>query len=332
MSMLRKLTCSLMIAFVGACTWVASASAIPAFGPTAKFQAAFAADYPEPRICVSSQEWWLEGAGDVTTSIEDAMRASHQHYEACFPFMETWNEASGSLKMDLQVQAHMYQGGSILNVNALGFLDNSTIKYVFNPVWKPVLDNELRNVTLTRATSTIKRCGRVESRNHVEGKSPNGGERQFSSTGWQSIFTCKAGRTNSSDRGPGIIFRGWYQGADYCNITFSDDFRGETGFRAGQQAAPVIGDLKLKIATGSCTNSKWMVNVNPDIHGGSYGIFHVAGTGSGTTITIPNSVIPKNEVFYVQAVAAERIGTSSANPVGGQNAGVGVIPFLGDSE
>ena len=241
---------------------------------------------------MSSQEWWLEGPGDVTASIADAMRASHQHYEACVPFMETWNEASGHLRLDVQVQAHKYQGGQIKSVNGLGFLDDLTVKHTFDPLWKPTGDNEVRSVTLTRATSSIKRCGRVETRNHVEGLSPNGGERQFSSTGWQSLFDCKAGRSNSADRGPAIIFRGWYQGADYCNITFSDDFRGSAGFKASEMSAPVES-LKLKIATASCSNAKWMVLVNPDIHNGSYGSFKVTGSGSGATVTIPSSVIPR---------------------------------------
>jgi hypothetical protein len=255
------------------------------------------------------------------------MKASHQHYETCFPFMETWDEASGQIKLDIQVLAHEYQGGLIQNVNALGFLDNKTVKYNFSPVWAPSTDNEVRNVSITRATSSISRCGRVESRNHVEGQSPNGHERQFSSTGWQSLFACKPGRSNSSDRGPGIIFRGWYLNADYCNVTFTDDFRGATGFRASEMDDPVQGDLKLKINVASCTNPRWMVLVNPDIHNGSYGVFKASGVGDSATVTIPASVLPASGTFRVAAVGCETIGNSAANPNGGQNCGVGVLPF-----
>jgi hypothetical protein len=318
-----------MIATVLLLAAAPAAQAVPAFAPLPSFAAQFDTDYPEPRACVSSQAWWLEGPGDATTSIETAMEATHLHYETCSPFMEKWNEASGTLRMDIQAQAHEYQGGTLKSVGALGFLDNGGLTHKFVPPWQPVTDNESKLVSLTRSASSITRCGRVEERNHAEAISPNGGERQFNSTGWQSLFDCKPGRKSAADRGPGIIFRGWYQGADYCNITFSDDFRGETGFRASQMDDPVVGPLKLKFGIGSCTNAHWLIMVNPDIHHGSLGSYHVNGTGTKLTVTIPGSEIPTG-IFRVAAAACERVGVSAANPTGGQNCGVGVIPFLGD--
>jgi hypothetical protein len=68
--------------------------------------------------------------------------------------------------------------------------------------------------------------------------------------------------------------------------------------------------------------------VNPDIHHGSYGVWSVRGTGTSATVTIPESVLPDSGVFRVSAAGCETIGKSSVNPDGGQNCGVGVLPFV----
>lgn len=314
-----------LLLFLFALLIPAQANAVPAFGVWDDYPIT---DFSEPRACADSQAWWLEGAGDVTVNIEDAMRASHLHYGACFPFMETWAEEDSKFVLPVKNQMHQFVGGHSKNVGGLGFEDGGAVKDTFNPVWAPQSVDEVRFSTLVRNSSSVKVCGRRETRGHLEGISNNGGERMFNSFGWQSLVPCTAGRSRGDQRGPGIIFRGWYVGGDYSNITFTDDFRGDTGFRATQMDDPVVGDLKLKINLGAGAN-KWVVSVNPNVHGGSFGSWKLSGSGTAATVTIPNEVIPSG-LFRVMAVGCERLGTSNANPVGGQSCGVGVIPFQGD--
>ncbi|MGH8984906.1 MAG: hypothetical protein ACRDY6_13670 [Acidimicrobiia bacterium] len=307
---------------------VASSQTQACFGAPADYVNQFGADYPEPRAFVDSQAWWLEGAGDATSSIDDAMRASHLHYGKCFPFMETWNE-SGLLTEHVKLQMHEFVGGHSTTASLLAFVNGGEFngKVGLGP-WYPTQVDETRYVQKSRDPSTITKCGRLEQRGHLEGISNNGGERMFNSYGWQSLFDCKPGRTQIAARGPAIIFRGWYEQADYSNITFLNDFRGEQGFRASQMDDPVVGDLKLSFALAAGAN-RWLVSINPNVHGGSFGSWVARGSGTSFTLTIPDSAIPSG-LFRVMAVGCERVGSSSANPIGGQNCGVGVVPFLGD--
>ena len=77
--------------------------------------------------------------------------AAHGHYLKCFPFMETWNEASGILRENLRLQLHQFQGGGLARYTfGLGFLDDKAVRHTFDPVWRPTAENETRYVTLTR--------------------------------------------------------------------------------------------------------------------------------------------------------------------------------------
>lgn len=278
--------------------------------------------YPEPRFFMDNQSWWVEGAGDATSSIAAAQRAAHLHYGLCFPFMETWSEASGTLTIHAKLQAHKYQGGLVREVGGLGFLDGGVRTIALG--WRPTSDNETRFVTLTRPTSTLTRCGRVESRMHLEGVSPNGGDRQFTSTGFQSLVTCSGSRTSSSDRSGTAIGRSWYVGANYGNGNLADDFRGSVGFGASDQSLPV-SSYRVRYNLSSGANA-WLVTVDPDIHNGSFG--RVVSRGAGTTVTAdltPQLVVGPNRAMFV---ACERVGVSTANPAGGQNCNAMVLPVL----
>jgi len=301
-----------------------SASAAPCFAPPAGYPVV---EFAEPRAYAESQAWWLEGPGNVTVSIADAMRATHLHYGGCFPFMERWVAANGRFELPLKLQMHEFVGGHAKSVGGLGF-QNGSVKLPFRPVWAPSSVDEVRFATLSRSSSSVTVCGRRETRGHLEGISPNGGERMFNSFGWQSFIACRPGRTRADQRGPAVMFRGWYPGGDYTNVTFTDDFRADPGFRASQMDAPVVGDLRLKISLGAGAN-RWLVAVNPNVHGGSFGPWSLAGAGASATVTIPNAVIPPGP-FRVMAVGCERLPASAANPAGGQSCGVGVLPFQGD--
>src|SRR5688572_959518 len=249
---MRKLT--VFIAVLTAAFWVGEAKAVSCFGAPSDYVAQFGGNYDEPRDYDESQAWWLEGPGNPTTSISDAMRASHIHYGKCFPFMETWAETNGQFRIDLKLQLHQFVGGRGNNVGGLGFEDGGAVRHTFNPAWAPTSQDETRFVSLTRASSTVKVCGRREMRGHVNTISPNGGEEFFNSFGHQSLVKCITGRTKGDQRGPGRIYRSWYEVADYGNFTWDDDFRGETGFRSSQQGTPVVGNLRLKFQLGAGAN------------------------------------------------------------------------------
>lgn len=316
-------TVAIILAFPGR-----AEAQIPCFGAPADYVAQFGASYAEPRDYDESQALWLEGPGDPLANIDDAMRASHIHYAKCFPFMETWAEAGGVFKTDLKLQLHHFVGGHAKNVGGMGFEDGGAVKHVFNPVWAPTQQDETRFVSLSRPSSSVKVCGRREMRGHVNTISPDGGEEFFNSFGHQSLVKCTTGRTLGNQRGPSRIYRGWYEKADYTNFTWVDDFRGEVGFRSSQQAAPVVGNLRLKFSLGAGAN-KWAVFLNPDIHNGSFGTVIARGTGSGTTVTIADALIPSGN-FKILGYGCENIGLSSVNPRGGVNCGGGVLTFRGD--
>lgn len=284
--------------------------------------------YDEPRVCTESQEWWFEGAGDMTRSIADAMKATHLHYLDCFPLMETWAESGGQFITHLKLQQHENVGGRASNAGGLGFEDGGAVKAIFNPAWAPTSADETRFAQLTRASSTVKVCGRRETRGHLNGISRNGGEEFFNSFGKQSLVACKTGRTLGNQRGPSIMYRGWYEVAAYTNITFVDDFRGRTGFYASEMSAPVGSQLKIKFSLGAGAN-KYLVSVDPAIHHGSYGRIVAQGTGTGFTADFA-AVLPllSPGLHWIMAAGCENLGPSPTNPIGGQNCGVGVVPFI----
>lgn len=284
--------------------------------------------FPEPRVFLRSQAWWLEGPGDVTVSIADAMKASHIHYEAAFPFMEPWADTGDSYEyvLPVKIQLHNFVGGRANNVGGLGFEDGGAVKVTLN--WAPTAQDETRYAVLKRLASSVKVCGRRETRGHVNCISPNGGEEFFNSFGWQSLVPCRAGRTKGDQRGPTIIFRSWYEQANYDNVNFNDESgHSETGFRASTMGDPIPSSWTVKGGLASGAN-RWVAAIDPDIHAGTYSRVGKVwrGTGTAWSVTVNRADLAPG-IHTLMVAGAANIGVSATNPKGGQNVGVGVIPF-----
>jgi hypothetical protein len=267
--------------------------------------------YPEQRVFVDNQTWWGEGTLNPTTNIAHAMEMTHGHSGTCFPFGQTWVETSGAtIRLDFWIQAHNMQGATFNRQGALNFLDSYMAAGVSLNSWKPTQVDESRFVSATRPVSTLKRCGRVESRMQLDITSPFRGDTQFTSTGYMSKFACKTGRTSAADRSDTFFAgRSWYEGADYCNSNWQDDFRGGAGMaNAADLAVPVGSTYKVKVGNGSCSAAKGGVYLNPNIHSNSFGqvISTYSGSGPITTPDFRAKMTPG--INRVMNLACEQIG------------------------
>lgn len=283
------------------------------------------AEYPEPRVFTEAQSWWLEGTGDPL-NVEGAMEANHVHLGLCYPQGETILAEDGLYPWSLQGKLHEFGGGSAGFVRGGGFLEPGATwsdgSGASGFPWSPVVPDETTVFTEATRAAKVVRCGRRENRFTLNATGPQG-RRQFQSFGLQTYVPCTSGRSREDYRSSDVmIFRSWYEGADYTNVSLVDESaHAYSGFQASGMADPVpLGwRVKVKLAAGA---NRYLVAVDPDLHHGTFGVVVARGVGTSVTPTIPVSVLQPG-VHKLMVMGCERIAQPS-----GSACALGVIPFV----
>lgn len=201
---------SMIVAFSS----LASALAQPCIGaPTGEPAGGL---YPEQRIFLESQSWWVNVGEPPFAPGTDH---GHIHLGVCFPYKRTLR---GKIQLNLRVILHDSNG----TINFVRISDAENVKWLQKVSlscpdngtctwWIPVLFD----------TSLFDYDGRREFRftaNIPSGGFPDSSARMFQSTGWQAYLAN--GKPVQDYRSSDLtIGRGWYTGSDYTNAQMRTD-------------------------------------------------------------------------------------------------------------
>jgi hypothetical protein len=170
--------------------------------------------YPEPRIFVESQSWWLRTPGGSGTDF------GHMHVGACMPYHQT---VSGVIGLDVRIILHDNPGRFdylnpvlVSNSQELSLAHNLTLHDFTCPVgtctgW----------VHLDVDTRLISSDGRQEIRLRAYVDEPDG---NIMHSSINTLATFRNGNAVSDlDRRPYQRGKGWYTGSGYCESDVVSD-------------------------------------------------------------------------------------------------------------
>lgn len=180
--------------------------------------------YPERRIFVETQAWWMEtasigSASELPVPDGSGRVGGHTHTATCFPEDEVIT--ASTMQFDVRLMLHKGNLGKVTWLDVgLGPGGSSIARVNFSsPLSCPNGANPAVNcevwVPITVNTSQIP-SGYQELRFRFNVTQPNG-ERQFASTGWQAYYRSRTGGYRSY---PWLEARGWYTGTNYANARF----------------------------------------------------------------------------------------------------------------
>jgi hypothetical protein len=292
------------------------APAAVSFGAPAELAAI---DYPEPRVFLDNQGWWLDG--HLTTADPDpvamAFESVHSHGGANYPLGErvVLNCADPQpYAWDYVAQAHENVGGSVRGFRGGGFLgvgDGGGLTYdaqmphvkFDDPNWRfaGALEHEATDVA-----SWCKAAPGVYENRFTFDITSKYGKRQYMSGAWNAFL-------NAPGQPVGYTSRGWYEGPGYTNVTMKAKAQAHT-LANGTWYAP--GKLvPYSLAQGA----NWaFAYIDADIHHGSKGLVVMEmRKGTSGSFALP-ALEPGDHTLLLGGV--ERAAA-------GWNAGVMRIPF-----
>ena len=168
--------------------------------------------YPEPRVFVETQDWWLRTPGANGTDF------GHVHLGTCFPHGQT---VSGTVEFDIKVMLHN-NPGTLTHVTGLLVTGGGEFD-VFDVGVNLRCPGQTceKWVHATANTAVADVDGRAEWRLRPRVEEPDG-KQMAPSTGWQTYLANGGGRPESNYRdSDAITSRGWYEDAGYANATLS---------------------------------------------------------------------------------------------------------------
>jgi hypothetical protein len=262
--------------------------------------------YPEPRIWLESQSWWMQTPGASGTEF------GHAHVGTCFPYGQV---VSGRVTFDVKITLFENPGTlvriqpHIVTVNDSYYFDQPVLN------WRPAGGSGELWTRVVLDTSAVPLDGLQELRMFAQVKEPDGKEMHVSS-GWQ--LNLRNGHPVSNYRQQGAAFtegRGWYTDVDYTAARFSSPL--PTG--------PVSGiwsfNVDLKPGAGGLPVTAYHVAVDENAHMGIPGWVIRQGTGQYVgPISIDTRQLANGQ--HKLALRAD-----AAAPAGSTNSGVLVIFF-----
>ncbi len=275
------------------------------------------AGYPEPRVFLESQGWWLaEG---------ETHEGEHIHVGTCWPLGQT---VSGTLHLDIRVMLHNQRKANnvdwfrIATKNETGF---DRFDYELFPV-----DGEAMGWISRDVDTTQLHDGFNEFRLTANMTERDDGARMYQSTGW--LLDIENGTSDSNERDPetyGTEMRGWYSGTEYSNVRLLDydpytAVSGDWTFRA-----------HLKRGSGGVPVTENIVTIDPAMHDPNYPAGNLgkvvsrrSGECSPCEFTIDTTTL--SDGWHKLTLISHQ--DYDGEPVAGRNSGVGVYPFYVDND
>jgi hypothetical protein len=270
------------------------------------------AAYPEPRVFLESQTWWIGTPGKTGTTF------GHMHVGACLPTEQT---VSGIIGIDVRI---------ILHDNP-GHFD----------YWNPVLVSDTQELSLPHVTDlhglscAVGTCtgwshedvdtrqliydGHQELRIRAYTDTPDGNVMHSSINAMIVVENGKA--TNPLDRRAYQRGKGWYTDSGYC----------EASFLSHVPSAPVSGtwDVKVKIADHGASDdlavTHHTVRLDPDFHAEPPVPGKVISDGAGELADTSFSI---DTTALADGPHKLHLRADCDDPRGSTNSGVLVIPFV----
>jgi hypothetical protein len=267
--------------------------------------------YPEPRVFMETQCWWVEGqTGLLVPGSDFPFTSIHDHLGMNFPMGErvVFPAAGQGYDWKYLAQFHNDVGATVRGVRGGGF-QMGCEGIVYDPASRGVKVTQqdqrlVGNLHMTPCTVDLWRSktGTFENR-FTSDTTSKFGQRMYQSGAWNAQF-------NIAGAPVGFTGRGWYQGADYTNITLA------TKTRASILAA---GGLPNSLSYSIANGAKFaFAYIDPNIHAGSKGTVLFENRTAVGAFTLP----PLAPGLHILLLGAwEKIGT-------GWNAGVLRLPFM----
>lgn len=261
--------------------------------------------YPEHRVFLESQGWWVQTPGQSGTDF------GHVHVGMCFPQAQ---RVSGTVTLDVRLTMH-HNAGTLARL--YGGIETDTGGH---DLWNVPVgltcphDTCVRWVQLQVDTPRVPVDGRVEWRFRPQVKTTDG--LNFTpSTGWQTYLANGGGRPSVDYRSRDeAIARGWYDGAGYANASIMS-----------VPLAPLAGtwssNVILDRGSDGIPITSHGIYIDPDFHHGDEGIVVREGSGPyrGTVTINAASLSPGAHRLVLRADARD--------PRGSTNSGLLVIVF-----
>lgn len=259
--------------------------------------------YPQPRVFLESQAWWL------TTPGRNGTDNGHIHIGTCFPYAQN---ILGPIVFDIQVILHDNPGE--VHVVLVDVMTDGGVTNLVNLPVSYTCDGTCEFwVHVTADTTRLPYDGRQEFRFRAKVDEPDGKE-MFPTTGWQAYV--RNGRTNNDYRSSDLtIARGWYTGAGYANAQLNTTL----------PTSPVSGiwtfNVKLAPGSGGIPVTYHHVLLDANFHAGIPGTVLREGTGefSGNISLDTRTLSNGPHKLLLKADADESSGST--------NSGVLVIRF-----
>ena len=237
--------------------------------------------YPEQRVYLDSQSWWIRGPGQTGDDF------GHAHAATCFPLQKT---VSGTVQLDVKVTMHNNPGwlGSLtvqLFKNGTGYT-GAQKKFTANQyTCAPGLTCDFW-FTMNVNTTKVPTDGTVEWRIRPKVNEPDG-QNMNGSTSYQT--TLANGKPVSNFRPLDFLQgKGWYTGIEYSQARLIDtEFPYNT---------PTSGSWTFEFECDSTLLplSECLVSIDPNHHAGNKGTVlyeNTAGGGGVRTATIDYSTL-----------------------------------------
>ena len=226
--------------------------------------------FPEPRVFIETQGWWVQGRNDLAEPdvsgdlLSDfAFTSNHVHLGIPFPVGEQFVLPPGGegYSWPYLAQWHENAGGSVRSVRGGGFQVADPIPT--DPDYKsiPITDTNLRHAgAISVPPSVVDKwrsfSGKHENRFTADTTSKQG-KRQYQSGAWNALFSVPG-------QPVAVTARGWYEGPGYTNVTLKTPVRASTLASTGLPSS-----LSYGLDQGA---SFAFAYIDADIHHGSKGI------------------------------------------------------------
>ena len=261
--------------------------------------------YPEPRVFLEAQGWWVADPGQTGTDF------GHIHMGTCFPLYQT---VSGVVAFDVRTLMHD-NPGELFHIlprvcqNPQGGCYNAPdVRFV--PPYTCETDCETW-AHIEIDTSQYAYDGLASIRFRAEVREPDGNVLRASNDWLVNVSNGKPVKNFSAGR---VLFgKGWYTTQKYAFarlLTFP---------------LPTVGVATLQVRCGASSNFReCLVTVDPDFHAGNDGTVLLRATSAGRyKVTLDLS-------GFAPGVHALVVRTKAVSPASSTLAGVLKVPFRVD--
>lgn len=272
--------------------------------------------YPEKRIFLETQAWWMDTAS-IKTPTQTSVKGigGHTHTATCFPQDQDFN--GSTLHLDLRLMIHKGNNSKIAKLDiGKGPSGTSLVQKSFNPPLQCTSDGtDLKAactwwVPIDVPTSSLS--GYEEIRIRFFSDFSNG-QRLNASTGWQAWFH---GHGKTYRTPPFLEARGWFTGTNYENAQFLSQIP------YGPVSGSYTFNTNMKPGSGGIATGTHSVNVDALFAADNFGKVLKQGTGPfGGSVTWDTTQ-------YTNGWHCLAIVTSSIDKGGGTDTGVLQIPVF----